>query len=372
MIALFSKAKSTPPLRGKLAVLIPTYRFDARARHTIAATASLASEDIAVVIADNSEKPEKWEYLRKLKELHSNVHVFCHKQNIGAGSNWRFLLEQASLEFYLFVGDDDFCTPQYVETALRLLQSDEEASAAAGGFLMVTADNRMLGANRGRTEKAAYDRCAGFLIGGGNSLPNSMGRRSAVQPFLEYNDHHPLKASFFDWIMAYTLLAKGTYRTEDRGYYLYDVSNWQTPESAWSSNARFYAAAGLPEAFTWFHELYWAVEFAHFFRGAYSPVEDRNETLRCAQFFYRDRIQVFRQYWEHPSLGDELRKAVSHRAQAMEGLNALSSNDDALHPRLFDWFNAVLATFDATCALAYSDYVNGSLHRAQMAAKSAG
>ena len=351
-------------LRGKLAILVPTYRFDARARHTLAATAALANDDVAVLIADNSENREKWTYLEKLSKLHSNVHLFCHKKNIGAFRNWTFLFQKTDLDSYLVVSDDDFCTPAYVECGLRLLQQHADASAAAGSFLMVTSSNKLALANSARMEATAYERCTNFRIGGGNSLPNSMARRSAVQPFLEYINSHPLRASFFDWFMAFMLLSQGKYYTENAGQYLYDISNWEDGRNCWDSNAKFYVAAGLPESFTWFHELYWGIESVHLFTGAYSPIADTQQRRDSAQFFYVNRIGEFRRLMANPPSASTIERLVSHRVDAVEALRALVANDDAFHPLLFSWFARILAAFDAECALAYADYVRASIERA--------
>lgn len=364
MISLFRNPKSVDRLRGKLAILVPTYRFDSRARHTLAATASLASEEIAVLIGDNSENADKCDFLNKLSKLHSNIHIFCHNKNIGVFSNTRFLFDRATLPHYMFLGDDDFCTPLYVESGIRLLEQHADATAASGPFIMVTSANKMVRGNSSRTEATPYERCTNFPIGGGNSLPASMARRSAIEPFLDYVQGHPLKASFFDWLMSYTLLAKGKYYAEDQGCYLYDASNWENGEACWKNNAKSYVAAGLPESFTSFHELYWAIEFVHFFRGAYSPVTDPQQSMDCARFFYSNRIQEFRRLLDHLGHVRGLEPLISHRPGAADALHALTTNDDAMHPRLFDWFTEVLAAFDPVCALAYADYTRASLDRA--------
>ena len=158
MISFFRNPKSVGRLRGKLAILVPTYRFDSRARNTLAATVSLASEEVAVLIGDNSENADKWDYLDKLGALHSNIHIHRHKRNIGAARNWRFLLDQTPLAYYLFVGDDDSFTTPYVESAMQLLDENEDASAAAGRFVMVTTANNILTANGARIESTPSQR----------------------------------------------------------------------------------------------------------------------------------------------------------------------------------------------------------------------
>jgi hypothetical protein len=219
----------------------------------------------------------------------------------------------------------------------------------------------LIAGNGARIEATPYERCINFPIGGGNSLPSSIVRRNAVQPFLDYFYGHPLPASFFDWLMSYTLLAHGKYYTADQGCYFYDVSNWESWEPCWKNNAKFYVAAGLLEAFTWFHELYWAVEFAHFFRGAYSPITDAQQRVGCAQYYYLNRIREFRRLWDRPGQASALERIVSHSPNAVGALRSLAANDDATHPALFDWFTEVLAAFHPECALAYSDYARASL-----------
>jgi glycosyl transferase family 2 len=361
---IFTRQTSTP--RGKLAIVVPSYRFDARARHSLASSAALASEEIAVMIADNSESPDKWEFLSSLARLHSNIHIFRHRTNIGASRNWQFLIDKTSLEYCLSLADDDFCTPLYAENALALLERHADAVAAAGPFIMIGSNNSMTVGNSGRAESSAVERCIGFRIGGGNSLPSSVTRRSALLPFIAYVKGHPLKASFFDWIYAYWLLGQGKYYTENKGFFFYDCSNWESGEAYWRNNAKFYVEAGLPETFTLFHELYWAVELAHFFRGGYSPISNSQESAECARFFYLDRMREFRRSLEHVPRARALEDSIRHRAGSIEALRLLVWNDDALHPRLFDWFSEIVAAFDPVCATAYADFARASIERAEI------
>src|SRR5689334_2376447 len=162
MRSLFRNQGNNAKVRGKVAVLVPTHRFDSRARHALAAAASLANDDVAVLIGDNSESADKRRFLETLSTLNSNVHVFCHKQNIGASRNWRFLFDKADLPYVLSIGDDDVFTPPYLESSLRLLEQHEDAAAAAGPFIMVTSTNKMSIGNGTRTEATAYERCINF------------------------------------------------------------------------------------------------------------------------------------------------------------------------------------------------------------------
>ena len=364
MRQLFRITNGSRPLRGELAILVPTYRFDARARYTLAGMAALASDEIGVVIADNSESRSKWDFLHKLGGISSNIHVFCHKTNIGASRNWSFLLDRATAPFYLFVGDDDVCTPEYVQAGLDVLRQDAAVCAAAGRFLMVTSVSGISAANGARMEATPGERCLNFPIGGGNSLPNSIARRKAIEPYLAYERCHPLKASFFDWIMSYVLLLQGKYCTLDKGMYLYDVSNWESGDAYWKSNAKFYLAAGFPESFTVFHELYWAVELAHFFRGAYAPLSDAGQRRDCAQVLYLDRMGHFRRMLASSQNARTIDGLVSKSPRAATAFHELTSNDDALHPKLFDWFAQIIGIFDGNCAAAYLDFVNASIERA--------
>jgi hypothetical protein len=348
---------------AQLSILVPTYRFDARCRYTLAALAAMASDEIKVLIGDNSGNKAKWDFLRRLRGLHSNVEIFCHKENIGAGRNWRFLLNQSRLPFYIFVGDDDVCTPDYIEASLRAMVSHDDASAAAGRFLMSTSTGALVTANRERLEGSPAERCVNFRIGGGNGIPNSMARRSAIEPYLAYAANHPLKASFFDWMMAYVLLAQGKYYTFDRGIYLYDSSNWDSGNAYWVNNAKFYLAAGLPESFTWFHELYWAIELVHFFRGSYWPVDDPEQRYECARSFHADRMSAFRGLLSSAQNVNAIEQLLAGHPAASDALRALLDTGDFSHPRLFQNFAELLARFDRICAAAYLDYVTSSIER---------
>lgn len=362
MVNPFRREPAPRAVRGKLALLIPTFRFDARARHGLAAAAALASDDVAVLIADNSEKPEKWAFLDKLAALSDNVHVHCHPENVGALRNWQFLFDRANLPYYQVIGDDDVCMPEAIEAGVSMLDTEPLTATASAPFVMINSRNEMIRANGARLEDTAAARCIAFRIGGGNSLPNSMARRGAVQPFLDYLAAHPLRASFFDWLMGFTLLAAGRYRTTAKGYYFYDVANWESPEACWNSNAGYYRQAGLPEQFTVFHELYWAVETVHFFMGAFSPIANEAERRAATAHVYADRIAEFRaMYRDHRAT---LEKMVESSPGAVEAMQRLVANTDPQRPELFEWFGRILAAFDRDAALAYVDFVQSSLARA--------
>ncbi|MBT9520029.1 MAG: hypothetical protein IV101_03970, partial [Dechloromonas sp.] len=113
---------SSPPNLNKsikLAVLIPSVRWNANTRGLIASTIGTANEEVAVLIGDNSENKEKKEFLRKISEINNNIISVSHTKNIGATDNLCFLLDWCKdVEYVAVTGDDDWMTSCYYPNAL--------------------------------------------------------------------------------------------------------------------------------------------------------------------------------------------------------------------------------------------------------------
>ena len=65
----------------QLAIIIPTYRWNALAKDVLTQAASIGSDEIAVHIGDNSANPEKHAFLQELAARSTKVTVNCHPKN---------------------------------------------------------------------------------------------------------------------------------------------------------------------------------------------------------------------------------------------------------------------------------------------------
>jgi GalNAc5-diNAcBac-PP-undecaprenol beta-1,3-glucosyltransferase len=106
--------KNEPPL---ISVGVLSYRRPHLLCHALNSVASQTYQNLEVIISDNgSNDPEIRTVVSSFTALYPNARVFFHEQNRGAFWNFRFVLEQANSQLFVWLADDDYWSPNYLET----------------------------------------------------------------------------------------------------------------------------------------------------------------------------------------------------------------------------------------------------------------
>lgn len=106
--------KNEPPL---ISVGVLSYRRPHLLCHALNSVASQTYQNLEVIISDNgSNDPEIRTVISSFTALYPNARVFFHEQNRGAFWNFRFTLEQANGELFVWLADDDYWSSNYLET----------------------------------------------------------------------------------------------------------------------------------------------------------------------------------------------------------------------------------------------------------------
>jgi len=110
---------------------MPTYN---RAKYLQAAVASVLAQDyprIELIVSDNASSDTTAHDCEELAESGALVY-FRHERNIGGIANFRAALARAHGEYFMWLGDDDELSPNYVSSCLAALQSHPEATLVSG------------------------------------------------------------------------------------------------------------------------------------------------------------------------------------------------------------------------------------------------
>jgi hypothetical protein len=126
------------PSSVKLAILLPTARWTTMAQSVIASLVGVANEEVAVLIADNSENEEKRQFLQKICDINPFIFVVTHEKNIGAFANILYLFDWCKdVPFCALMADDDWMSPTYYSDAFQLLRNHSEITCAEVGNTFV-------------------------------------------------------------------------------------------------------------------------------------------------------------------------------------------------------------------------------------------
>ena len=356
---------------GKLALVMPTYRFNATARHCIQTLASIGGGDVDVFIGDNSENPEKWAFLHKLAARSENCHIFCHERNIG-GANWSVMIRHTDHEFIAPASDDDFFTPDYYLAGRDILRANPDCAAANGLHLGFTWHGPKLevSAPNDYRQNTAIERISAYYYWG-NSLCYSVYRSCLMKGLDRYFIDRPYWPSYMDQFIAYTLLCSGKYMIDpERRLFVYNNQHWGNPETAYDQDAKWFAAGGLPRGFIHLNRLCWTADIVHFFNSTYRPagLSDAESDAIVDSLFARMFVHEFSIHLNANAADiGELFQHAPHCVQALRQIVYTPWRDVQTFLALFV---TILEAFNADLARRYQAFVGASLRHSTSEAKS--
>lgn len=178
------RRQSSAPL---VSVGIPTYNRPEGLRRTLEAMRQQTWQNLEIVISDNGSPDPGVEAVGRAAAAEDpRVRYFRQPQNQGPGFNFRFVLEQATGEFFLWAADDDSWEPFYIERCVKAhlalgptvaLVQMVVPLALDGAILELPGQDRAFAAPLDGT---AAERIANYLRNAYDNLIYGVYRRSAL------------------------------------------------------------------------------------------------------------------------------------------------------------------------------------------------
>ncbi|ABW67771.1 glycosyltransferase family 2 protein [Desulfosudis oleivorans] len=126
---IIEKIATTP----KVSIGIPTYNRADLLRRSIESALGQDYPNIEVLVSDNASTDRTPEVCQFYTDTHgSRIKYIRQPVNLGATANFSKVLEMASGEFFMWLGDDDWIDSSYVKSCMRELLSDPALSLVSG------------------------------------------------------------------------------------------------------------------------------------------------------------------------------------------------------------------------------------------------
>jgi GalNAc5-diNAcBac-PP-undecaprenol beta-1,3-glucosyltransferase len=121
---------------GVISVGLSSYNRPDLLRRAIASIKNQKNVRLEILISDNgSNKKEVHEIIEKFAAEDVRVKQFLHLNNKGAFFNFRFLLEQATGEYFIWLADDDYWSENFLSNIIR--QANQSRAALTYGKTIV-------------------------------------------------------------------------------------------------------------------------------------------------------------------------------------------------------------------------------------------
>lgn len=185
-----------------VSVGIPTYNRPEGLRRTLLQITAQTYANLEIVVSDNcSTMAEVYEVAAHFADIDPRVRIVRQVKPLHVADNFRFVLEQATGEYFMWAADDDEWSPNFVSRCMEPFLADGGASVVAvmSGIQThcratgVTKDTVMPEVVAGQ---GAVDRICAFLQRPTPSLFYSLYRRCSIQFFC-------LERQWFDFYDCY-------------------------------------------------------------------------------------------------------------------------------------------------------------------------
>jgi glycosyltransferase involved in cell wall biosynthesis len=110
---------------------IPTFSRPESLRRSLDCICQQTYPNLEIIVSDNASRGEETQ--RVVVECMANdsrVKYFRQPSNLGPVANFQFVLDAANGEYFMWMSDDDWRAPRYIEALLNELQADEDAVIA--------------------------------------------------------------------------------------------------------------------------------------------------------------------------------------------------------------------------------------------------
>lgn len=120
---------------------IPLYNEE---KYIADAIRSAAPQCSKLIISDNCSSDNSESICRELCNEFSNVEYIKQPSNIGAVGNFKYLLDKATTDYFMWLGAHDMIPAGYVDQLLSSLCNEKEAVLAYGNSLHIDTNNNPL------------------------------------------------------------------------------------------------------------------------------------------------------------------------------------------------------------------------------------
>jgi glycosyltransferase involved in cell wall biosynthesis len=116
----------TSPVNPLVTIGIPAFNSEKTISAAIESVLQQDYENLEVIVSDNFSTDSTLDICESFKKSDPRVTVLAQSKNIGAVSNFKFLLERANGAYFCWLGSDDRFAPEHIGLSVGLLREDSD------------------------------------------------------------------------------------------------------------------------------------------------------------------------------------------------------------------------------------------------------
>ncbi len=168
-----------------VSVCIPTYNRADCLEKAINSAQKSFYQNLEIIVSDNASTDNTENVCRMKGKNDGRIRYYRHQQNLGPAKNFEFARAQAKGKYFLWLGDDDCLTENYINSCVERLESDDKLILVSGNAAYHLGDDLIThhGILYNLNSPVALFRVMKYLLFvGDNAIFYGVYRRSEVSP----------------------------------------------------------------------------------------------------------------------------------------------------------------------------------------------
>lgn len=121
----------------KLTIGMPVFNDIDFIEQSIKSILSQTNRDFVLIISDDCSSDGSGAVCERYAQTDIRIQYIRQEKNIGISKNLKFLLKQASTEYFMWAADDDLWAPTFIENLISLLDKKPSATSAFSTFTRI-------------------------------------------------------------------------------------------------------------------------------------------------------------------------------------------------------------------------------------------
>ena len=125
-------------LSPKVSIGMPVFNSEFKIKKALDSLLAQSFTNFEIIISDNCSKDNTMHICEDYKSKDYRIKYFRQSQNIGAFSNFEFVLNKAKSKYFMWACDDDIWLPKFIENCMKLLEKNKSVNLAMTNFKVIS------------------------------------------------------------------------------------------------------------------------------------------------------------------------------------------------------------------------------------------
>ena len=218
-------------MQPKVSIGLPVYNGAKTIKKAIDSLLAQTFQNFELIISDNASNDETAIICRSFALQDKRIHYFIQNKNIGPHKNCNFLISKATGKYFMFAADDDWRSPEFLETNIAALESNLKFVASTSANCFQGEENKHNKHVKFSLRGALKERYIKFLenVWYSHGIFYSLMRTEIIKNFKEFN----LSYTANDWSLNFFLLSMGEINRNKEGLTVFGRFGNSNKTNAW-------------------------------------------------------------------------------------------------------------------------------------------